>query len=150
MMRRADNSLAVLVRLKRDEERAAVQLLRAARDRLDFELKRLETVQKYIDEYRSRAASDKPQWRELRDGRYFLLELESTLAAQRLSIEREQCNVEAARAHWLALRLQHAAVDKLIDRRAQAAQYEQRRSEQRQSDEQAGRSNSRRKKGSGI
>jgi flagellar protein FliJ len=137
--RQSEHSLAMLAKVKRDEEDVAAQQLRAARDRLDAELERLKAVRRYADDYRGHGTGELTHWRNVLDGRRFLLQLELTIEAQRAAIERERNNVEAARAHWLALRLQRAAVDKLIDRRAEAARHEERRSEQRQSDEQAAR-----------
>ena len=139
MTRQSEKSLATLAKVKRDEEGVAAQQLRAARDRLDAELERLEAVRRYADDYRGHGTGELAQWRNVLDGRRFLLQLELTIEAQRAAVDRERRNVEAARAHWLAQRLQRSAVDKLIDRRAEAARHKERRSEQRQSDEQAAR-----------
>jgi flagellar protein FliJ len=146
--RRTGESLATLARVKREAEDAAAKALRAARDRLDSEQERLQTVRRYVDDYRGHGAGDALQWQRLRDGQQFLLQLEFSLESQRAVVDQERRNVETARARWLALRLQRAAVDKLIDRRVQASQAEERRSEQRQSDELAARASTRTGEGS--
>ena len=150
MTRRSKKSLATLAKVKRDEEDVAAQKLRVALDRLDAEVERLDAVGRYADDYRGHGTVEHAHWRNVLDSRRFLLQLELTIEAQRAAVERERRNVETARAHWLALRLERAAVDKLIDRRAEAARHEERRSEQRQSDEQAARANLRLSEESGA
>ncbi len=142
MKQRADAGLATVLRLKTEEERVAAASLRAAQARHDVEVAHLETAQRYLDDYRLSAttlSATTPQSnsRLLRDGHRFLLQLEQALVTQRQAVENEQRNVEFARAHWVAARVQREAIEKLIGRRSEQTEREQRWLEQRQSDEHA-------------
>lgn len=137
MSRTDDGSLSRLASVKRLEERTAAVALGTAQQRLDDERARLVTVQRYVGEYRGRPSDAVSGSRQLWDGQSFLLELERSLESQRAAVEREQGNVESARARWLAVRMQREAIDKLLDRRAEEAGRRRSRDEQRQTDERA-------------
>lgn len=139
MSARDGESLETLARVKRQEERAAAEVFRLATQRFDTEIERLETLKQYAEDYRSAAFAQTTTFTRLRDGRQFMLQLEHTIDSQAAIVDRERRNAEAARAHWIAVRVQREAIDKLLERRADEAELIERRAEQRLADEFASR-----------
>lgn len=76
----------------------------------------------------------------LRDGRLFLSQLSSAIERQQAVVEQARVELEAARARWLALRMDHEALEKVVARCRDEEGREARRSEQREQDECASRS----------
>ena len=127
--------LELVASLKREEERQAAEALRIAHTRLAEEEERLHAVELYVDEYHARTLTGTVDLRRLQGQHSFLTQLEQTLEAQRRQVSVCRQRLEAARARWLSARMQRQAVEKLIDKRADAAALEFRRAEQRQQDE---------------
>ncbi len=76
----------------------------------------------------------------LREGRLFLAQLNDAIARQELAVERARRDLEAARARWLALRIDHEALEKVVARCQDEEGRQARRGEQREQDECAARS----------
>ncbi|HKK03669.1 MAG TPA: flagellar export protein FliJ [Gammaproteobacteria bacterium] len=75
----------------------------------------------------------------LRDGRLFLAQLSGAIQRQQEVVEQARMELEAARARWLALRMDHEALEKVVARCRDEEEREARRSEQREQDECAAR-----------
>jgi flagellar protein FliJ len=76
----------------------------------------------------------------LREGRLFLAQLNDAIARQEIAVERARRDLEAARARWLALRIDHGALQKIVSRCQDEEGRQARRGEQREQDECAARS----------
>jgi flagellar export protein FliJ len=131
------DGLAMLLGIKRREERSAADALRAAQERLALAAAHLETLRRYADDYRGLATRAGAELLRVRDAQRFLLQLEQSLEAQRAAVERERQNVECVRARWRDVRVQRESMDKLIAHRAEAEAIDRQRAEQRLSDEAA-------------
>jgi len=75
----------------------------------------------------------------LRDGRLFLAQLNGAIQRQQEVVEQARVELEAARARWLALRMDHEALEKVVARCRDEEDREARRNEQREQDECAAR-----------
>jgi len=75
----------------------------------------------------------------MREGRLFLAQLNDAIERQRAVVERARRDVEAARARWLASRMDHEALDKVVARCKDEEVRHARRGEQREQDECAAR-----------
>ncbi len=133
----AGKSLETLAQIKAIDERAAAELLSAARARLDGERLKLTTVQRYLIEYSVERTGAGSQARLLLDRHRFRLQLERSVEAQSAAVERARLRVESARAHWAAVRAEREAMQKLVERREAVAARRTTHADQRQSDEQA-------------
>lgn len=116
-MTRNLSSLQTVARLKQREQEAAAEQLAKANAQLDVELERLATLEVYARDYRSLPMRQAGQLRQLRDTQRFHLELQQTLELQQAAVAVARQEVEAARAEWIAARLSHGALEKLIARR---------------------------------
>jgi flagellar protein FliJ len=76
----------------------------------------------------------------LREGRLFLAQLNDAIARQEIAVERARRDLEAARARWLALRIDREALEKIVARCQDEEGRQARRGEQREQDECAARS----------
>jgi flagellar FliJ protein len=130
-------SLTTLAELKGLEERAAAERLSAARERLDSAHQKLETVQGYLHEYAVERNGTGSDARALVDRQRFRLELERSVEAQSVAVERARAQAESARGHWTGLRAEREAMEKLVARREADAAKRSAQADQRQSDEQA-------------
>jgi flagellar export protein FliJ len=135
--RESAQSIETIARLKEHDERAAAEKLRAARERLDNERLKLTTVQRYLREYSVTARDENVQTRLLADRQRFRIELERSVEAQQVAVDRAQAQAEAARAHWSQVRAERGAMEKLVEKREAAAARRTSQADQRQSDEQA-------------
>ncbi|TVS18548.1 MAG: flagellar export protein FliJ [Gammaproteobacteria bacterium] len=139
-MTRNLSSLQTVARLKQREQEKAAEQLTKANAQLEGELERLATLQAYAEDYRSMPMRLAGQLRQLRDTQRFHLELQQTLELQHAAVAVARQEVEAARAEWIAARLSHGALQKLIARRAEERERGQRVAEQRRLDDQGCRS----------
>jgi len=130
-------SFETLARLKEHDERTAADKLRAARERLEDERRKLTTVQRYLHEYSATARGAGVQTRLLADRQRFRIELERSVEAQQGAVERAQSQAEAARAHWSGVRAEREAMERLVEKREAAEARRASQADQRQSDEQA-------------
>ena len=132
-------SLSVLAELKALEERAAAERLSAARERLDSARQKLETVRGYLHEYsvERNGIGTGSDARSLVDRQRFRLELERSVEAQAVAVERARAQAESARGQWTGLRAEREAMEKLVARREADAAKRSAQADQRQSDEQA-------------
>ena len=137
MSRTQKGSLTTLAELKALEERAAAERLGAARERLDSARQKLETVQGYLHEYSVERSGTGTDARALVDRQRFRLELERTVEAQSVAVERARAQAESARGHWTGVRAEREAMEKLVARREADAAKRSAQADQRQSDEQA-------------
>jgi len=137
MSGKAGKSLETLAEIKAIDERAAAELLGAARDRLEGERLKLTTVQRYLIEYSVERTGAGSHARLLLDRQRFRLQLERSVEAQLAAVERARARVEAARAHWAAVRAEREAMQKLVERREAVEVRRATQADQRQSDEQA-------------
>jgi len=135
--RKPKGSLTTLAELKTLEERAAAERLNAARERLDSARQKLETVQGYLHEYSVERNCTGTDARALVDRQRFRLELERTVEAQSVAVERARAQAESARGHWTGIRAEREAMEKLVARREADAAQRSAQADQRQSDEQA-------------
>lgn len=147
MKKNSSKSLQTLSRIKGREEREAAAHLTTARERLDRERKNLTTVQAYLEEYSNSTASGGMHSRLLAEGYRFRRRLEQSLEAQQRAVDSAQRQAEAARAHWSAVRSEREAMNKLIDRRREEDQQNERNGEQKQTDEQSLQQSARRSQG---
>lgn len=76
----------------------------------------------------------------MREGRLFLAQLNNAIERQRGVVEHARRDLEAARARWLASRMDHEALEKVVARSQEEEGRQARRSEQREQDECAARS----------
>ncbi|HRP86239.1 MAG TPA: flagellar export protein FliJ [Gammaproteobacteria bacterium] len=76
----------------------------------------------------------------MREGRLFLAQLNDAIERQRGMVEYARRDLEAARARWLASRMDHEALDKVVARCKDEESRRARRGEQREQDECAARS----------
>ena len=131
-----ERSLDVVARLKSAAEREAAAALKAAERRLAEEEARLDAMRAMLEEYRQGAfASGRLQ--QLRETRNFLQQLQSGVDAQAAVVESQRKLTEAARAHWIAARLQRDALERLLDEREAADERRRDRVEQKQTDDRA-------------
>lgn len=75
----------------------------------------------------------------MREGRLFLAQLNDAIERQRGLVEHARRDLEAARARWLASRMDHEALDKVVARCKDEEGRHARRGEQREQDECAAR-----------
>jgi flagellar export protein FliJ len=138
---KSNGSLITLAELKALEERAAAERLSAARERLDSERRKLTTVQRYLHEYSAErngtGSSFGSEARALVDRQRFRLDLERSVEAQSVAVERARAQAETARAHWTGVRAEREAMEKLVAQREADAARRAVQADQRQSDEQA-------------
>jgi flagellar FliJ protein len=130
-------SLETLAELKSFEEREAGERLSAARERFASERLKLTTVQRYLVEYSVERNGGGSQARLLVDRQRFRLELERSVEAQSVIVERARAQAETARAHWAGVRAEREAMQKLVARREADAARRTAQADQRQSDEHA-------------
>lgn len=77
--------------------------------------------------------------RMMREGRLFLAQLNDAIERQRSAVEHARRDLEAARARWLASRMDHEALEKVVARYQEEEGQNARRGEQREQDECAAR-----------
>lgn len=77
--------------------------------------------------------------RMMREGRLFLAQLTDAIERQQGVVERARRELEAARARWLASRMDHEALQKVVSRARDEEDRRVRRGEQREQDECAAR-----------
>lgn len=111
--------LELVVRLAREAETAAAARLQQAETWLTQSQARLESIERYLQEYRARArtAVSVPA-RGMCEERRFLLQLEETLVAQSRLLEQQRRGAETARSEWLALRTRRDSLETLLEGRA--------------------------------
>jgi len=129
-------SLRSVAHLKEQDEAAAARVLGAAQRRVEDEVGRLEAVEHYAEEYRANTHGRVGRPQQLWDSQTFYLQLQQTLDAQAAAVAGAREQAETARSHWLAARLERKVLEKLIERRHAASRHLERRSEQRQQDDQ--------------
>jgi flagellar protein FliJ len=127
--------LGIVLRLRLEEERRAAAALRDAQARLEEEERRLAAIEAYAGEYTPGEHGGAQCARGLRDRRLFVARLVHTREAQQQQVQLARQGLEAARALWLAARLQREAIERLNERRRGEQGREQLRREQRLQDE---------------
>lgn len=134
-MSRETDQLALVLHLRREEERQAGEALRTAQALLAEEEQRLAALDGYAEEYHARQTIGRNTPRALRDGRMFLAQLAQTRQAQTQQVLRAREAVERARGRWLSARMQREAIERLGERRLAEQRRDDARAEQRQQDE---------------
>lgn len=136
-MNRNDPALHALLELRREEERQAGIQFRAAQDKLDQELARLETLRSCVVDYAPAPGGAAAPLQQVMRRQQFLSRLGEAEGGQQAAVARERQSVELARARWIAARLQREAVEKLLAGRAEHRARQDERREQARQDEQA-------------
>lgn len=131
------SSFTTLAQIKSLEERSAAERLTTARERLDVERLKLTTVQRYLLEYSDPGSTVDTHTRLIADRHRFRLELERSVEAQAVAVERARVQAEAAREHWASVRAEREAMQKLVDRRESEEARRLQQADQRQTDEQS-------------
>jgi flagellar protein FliJ len=130
--------LELVVKLARQNEQGAATRLQQAQAWLAQSQNRLEAIQGYLREYRTRSRSRSTLGvlvRDLHDQRRFLTQLEQTLAAQIRVLEQQQRAADLARAEWVALRKRREALETLLEQREQREAGRRERIEQQRLDD---------------
>ncbi|HEY8519065.1 MAG TPA: flagellar export protein FliJ [Gammaproteobacteria bacterium] len=123
--------LEAVARLKAEAERSAALALAAAERKLAEEEARLTSLREMAEQYASRWSFTGGDLQRLRDTRSFIAQLQAGVQAQTAAVEQQRRITEAARAHWVAARLQREALDKVLEERAAAESRLAERREQR-------------------
>lgn len=136
------DTLDTVLQVNQAREQEATRQLVEARNRLAEQQARYDELQGYRRQYLQRFQQVGSQGLgvgQLNEYRVFLARLDQALEQQQQILER--CRQELARCqqHWLARRQEKKAVEKLAERRAEAALRSALRREQKESDEHAGR-----------
>src|SRR5690606_25309783 len=100
------SGLEAVARLKAEAERSAALALAAAERRLAEEEARLESLREMAEQYSSRWSFAGGDLQRLRDTRSFIAQLQAGVHAQTAAVEQQRRVTEAARAQWVAARLQ--------------------------------------------
>jgi flagellar export protein FliJ len=128
--------LDVVVRLAEDTERQAASALGAAQARLGEAKARLGSLESYLGEYSDRPElSGETRLRSLSDTRQFLAQLQRSVSAQARIVAQEESRVQAARAHWVSVRLKLDALRKVAAGRRDTARRQREQAEQQQMDD---------------
>ncbi len=136
------NPLDAVIRVTGEREREAGRLLAERRAHLEQQEQRLEELltyrRQYLERFRTAGGEGIPMG-QLNEYRIFLSRLDQALEQQRRAVERSRTAFHRSQEQWLECRRERKAVDKLADRRAAQARRRQRRREQAETDEFAGR-----------
>lgn len=132
--------LAPVARIADHRERAAAQEFGRLLDNLAEEELRLAEMRAWWVEYAQGLEQQPGNGSSvMREGRLFLAQLNSAIERQRSTVETARRTLEAGRARWLASRMDHEALEKIVARYRQEEGHAARRSEQREQDECAAR-----------
>lgn len=133
--------LAPIARIADHREQAAARDFGRLQEALVAQEQRLAELRTWWQEYAD--GLDKQSGRGsglMREGRLFLAQLNDAIERQRGLVEQARRDLEAARARWLASRMDHEALDKVVARCKDEESRRVRRGEQREQDECAARS----------
>ena len=132
--------LEPIVRVADRKEQAAVQEFGKAQDAMSAEERKLAELRAWWREYAD-ALGAKPCGRTavLRDARLFLGQLSEAVNRQQVLVEHARGRLEAARAQWLAMRMDREALEKVVTRFRAEEERAAQRDEQREQDECASR-----------
>lgn len=132
--------LEPMVRVADRREQAAVQEFGKAQEAMSAEESRLAELRAWWQEYADAVAQGACGGTALlRDGRLFLGQLSEAVNRQRVLVEHARGRLEAARAQWLALRMDREALEKVVTRFRAEEERAAQRSEQLEQDECAAR-----------
>ncbi|NGP52528.1 flagellar export protein FliJ [Thioalkalivibrio sp. XN8] len=132
--------LMPIARIADHQEQAAAREFGRLQTSLAAQEKRLEEMHAWWREYADGLERQSGQGSALmREGRLFLAQLNEAIERQKGVVEAARRDLEAARARWLASRMDHEALEKVLARARDEEDRVARRSEQREQDECAAR-----------
>lgn len=132
--------LMPIARIADHQEQAAAREFGRLQASLAAQEKRLEEMRAWWREYADGLERQPGRGSALmREGRLFLAQLNEAIERQKGVVEAARRDLEAARARWLASRMDHEALEKVLARARDEEDRVARRSEQREQDECAAR-----------
>jgi flagellar FliJ protein len=129
-----------VVKVAENREQAAARVMGEAQQRLAAQLRKLEELITYRDQYSSEFQQRSGQGMgvaRLQDYRLFLARLNDAIQHQERVVERCQQDVERQRRHWMSTRTRTQALGKVVDRYRREEQRVVERREQHDTDERA-------------
>lgn len=132
--------LAPIVQVADRRQQDAAREFARAQEEFAAQERQLAELKRWWQEYANRLASGASASPALmREGRAFLAQLDHGIGRQQAAVERARARVEAARARWLAQRIDHAALEKVVGRFEAQERHAGQQREQREQDEHAAR-----------
>jgi flagellar FliJ protein len=132
--------LQPIARIADHREQAAAREFGRLQERVTNEEHRLAEMRAWWREYANGLEKQSTRGSALmREGRLFLAQLNDALERQKGVLESARRELEAARARWLASRMDHEALEKVVARCQDEEGLSARRGEQREQDECAAR-----------
>lgn len=132
--------LEPIARIADHREQAAAREFGRLQERVAAEERRLAEMRTWWREYADGLAKQSTRGSGLmREGRLFLSQLNEAIERQKIVLENARRELEAARARWLASRMDHEALEKVVARCQDEEGRAARRGEQREQDECAAR-----------
>lgn len=132
--------LEPIARIADHREQAAAREFGRLQERVLAEEHRLAEMRNWWHEYADGLEKQPGSGSALmREGRLFLAQLNEAIERQKVVLENARRELEAARARWLASRMDHEALDKVVARCQDEENRAARRGEQREQDECAAR-----------
>ncbi len=132
--------LEPIARIADHREQAAAREFGRLQEALVAQEQRLAELRAWWQEYADGMGKQSGRGSGLmREGRLFLAQLNDAIERQRAVVEHARRDLEAARARWLASRMDHEALEKVVARCQDEEGRHARRGEQREQDECAAR-----------